>query len=81
LLPYVVFDRERIPFDRLYELLTLYADFPHMLIEAPEDCSVHRLKIGLALALPFIEIVPDVFYGRIDPAQRCLIRGAADMGR
>ena len=37
LLPYVVFDRERIPFDRLYELLTLYADFPHMLIEAPED--------------------------------------------
>lgn len=37
LLPYVVFDRERIPFDRLYELLSLYADFPHMLIEAPED--------------------------------------------
>ncbi|HWR13059.1 MAG TPA: B12-binding domain-containing radical SAM protein [Rectinemataceae bacterium] len=37
LLPYVIFDRERIPFDRLYELLTLYADFPHMLIEAPED--------------------------------------------
>ena len=37
LLPYVVFDRETIPFDRLYELLTIYADFPHMLIEAPED--------------------------------------------
>lgn len=36
LLPYVIFDRESIPFDRLYELLTLYADFPHMLIEAPE---------------------------------------------
>ena len=36
LLPYVIFDRERIPFDRLYELLTLYADFPHMLIEAHE---------------------------------------------
>ncbi len=37
LLPYVVFDREKIPFDRLYQLLGLYADFPHMLIEAPED--------------------------------------------
>jgi radical SAM superfamily enzyme YgiQ (UPF0313 family) len=37
LLPYVIFDREAIPFDRLYELLTIYADFPHMLIEAPED--------------------------------------------
>jgi len=37
LLPYVIFDRETIPFDRLYELLTIYADFPHMLIEAPED--------------------------------------------
>ncbi len=35
LLPYVIFDRETIPFDRLYELLTIYADFPHMLIEAP----------------------------------------------
>lgn len=37
LLPYVVFDRDAIPFDRLYELLTIYADFPNMLIEAPED--------------------------------------------
>lgn len=37
LLPYVIFDRESIPFDRLYELLSIYADFPHMLIEAPED--------------------------------------------
>lgn len=37
LLPYVIFDREAIAFDRLYELLTLYADFPHMLIEAPSQ--------------------------------------------
>ncbi|MDX9826976.1 MAG: radical SAM protein, partial [Spirochaetia bacterium] len=37
LLPYVIFDREKIPFDRLYQLLGLYADFPHMLIEAPEE--------------------------------------------
>jgi hypothetical protein len=37
LLPYVVFDREALPFDRLYELLSIYVDFPHMLIEAPED--------------------------------------------
>ncbi|HEY9054527.1 MAG TPA: B12-binding domain-containing radical SAM protein [Rectinemataceae bacterium] len=37
LLPYVIFDRERIPFDRLYELLSIYADYPHMLIEASED--------------------------------------------
>ncbi|MCX7027515.1 MAG: B12-binding domain-containing radical SAM protein [Spirochaetes bacterium] len=37
LLPYVVFDREGIPFDRLYELLSIYADFPQMLIEAPEE--------------------------------------------
>lgn len=37
LLPYVVFDREALAFDRLYELLSIYADFPHMLIEAPED--------------------------------------------
>ena len=37
LLPFVIFDRETIPFDRLYELLSIYADFPHMLIEAPEE--------------------------------------------
>jgi hypothetical protein len=35
LLPYVIFDREVMPFDRLYELLSIYVDFPHMLIEAP----------------------------------------------
>lgn len=37
LLPYVIFDRESLPFDRLYELLSIYADFPHMLVEAPEN--------------------------------------------
>jgi radical SAM superfamily enzyme YgiQ (UPF0313 family) len=36
-LPFVIFDREAMPFDRLYELLTIYADFPHMLIEAPDE--------------------------------------------
>jgi len=35
LLPYVIFDRDGIPFDRLYELLTIYSDYPSMLIEAP----------------------------------------------
>lgn len=37
LLPFVSFDRETIPFDRLYELLAIYAEFRHMLVEAPED--------------------------------------------
>ncbi|MFZ2781987.1 MAG: B12-binding domain-containing radical SAM protein [Rectinemataceae bacterium] len=37
LLPFIVFDRETIPFDRLYELLSIYAEFRHMLVEAPED--------------------------------------------
>jgi hypothetical protein len=37
LLPFVAFDREAIPFDRLYELLGIYAEFRHMLVEAPED--------------------------------------------
>jgi len=36
-LPFVAFDREALPFDRLYELLTIYADFRHMLVEAPEE--------------------------------------------
>ena len=36
LLPYVIFDKQTLPFDRLYELISIYADFPHMLIEAPE---------------------------------------------
>jgi radical SAM superfamily enzyme YgiQ (UPF0313 family) len=36
-LPFVIFDRESLPFDRLYELLVIYGDFPHMLIEAPES--------------------------------------------
>jgi radical SAM superfamily enzyme YgiQ (UPF0313 family) len=35
-LPFVIIDREHLPFDRLYELLSIYADFPNMLIEAPE---------------------------------------------
>jgi sulfatase maturation enzyme AslB (radical SAM superfamily) len=36
LLPYVIFDKQALPFDRLYELISIYADFPYMLIEAPE---------------------------------------------
>jgi hypothetical protein len=36
LLPYVVFDKQSLPFDRLYELISIYADFPHMLVEAPD---------------------------------------------
>ncbi len=36
LLPYVIFDKQSLPFDRLYELISIYADFPHMLIEAPD---------------------------------------------
>ncbi len=36
-LPFVIFDREALPFDRLYELLTIYAEFRHMLVEAPEE--------------------------------------------
>ena len=36
LLPYVIFDKQALPFDRLYELISIYADFPHMLIEAPD---------------------------------------------
>lgn len=36
-LPFVIFDRESLPFDRLYELLSIYADYPAMLIEAPES--------------------------------------------
>ncbi len=35
-LPFVAFDREALPFDRLYELMSVYADFRHMLVEAPE---------------------------------------------
>ncbi len=37
LLPFVVFDRERMPFDRVYDLMMIYADFRHMLVEAPEE--------------------------------------------
>jgi radical SAM superfamily enzyme YgiQ (UPF0313 family) len=37
LLPYVIFDKSTIPFDRLYELLGIYADFPNLLIEAPTE--------------------------------------------
>ena len=36
-LPFVIFDRETLPFDRLYELMMIYTDFRHMLIEAPEE--------------------------------------------
>ncbi len=36
LLPYVIFDKQSLPFDRLYELISIYADFPHMLIEASD---------------------------------------------
>jgi hypothetical protein len=39
LLPYVIFDKQALPFDRLYELISIYADFPHMLIEAPDGPS------------------------------------------
>jgi radical SAM superfamily enzyme YgiQ (UPF0313 family) len=36
-LPFVIFDRETLAFDRLYELLTIYADYPGMLIEAADE--------------------------------------------
>jgi hypothetical protein len=36
-LPFVIFDRNALPFDRLYELLSIYADYPAMLIEADEE--------------------------------------------
>ncbi|MBL8968015.1 MAG: radical SAM protein [Spirochaetaceae bacterium] len=36
-LPFVIFDRDALPFDRLYELLMIYADYRHMLVEAPEE--------------------------------------------
>jgi hypothetical protein len=36
-MPFVAFDRESLPFDRLYELMSVYAEFRHMLVEAPED--------------------------------------------
>jgi radical SAM superfamily enzyme YgiQ (UPF0313 family) len=36
-LPFVAFDRESLPFDRLYDLLSIYTDFRHMLVEAPEE--------------------------------------------
>jgi radical SAM superfamily enzyme YgiQ (UPF0313 family) len=39
-LPFVAFDREALPFDRLYELMSVYADFRHMLVEAPEELFV-----------------------------------------
>jgi len=35
-LPFVAFDREALPFDRLYELMSVYAEFRHMLVEASE---------------------------------------------
>jgi hypothetical protein len=28
------------PFDRLYELMSVYAEFRHMLVEAPEELFV-----------------------------------------
>ena len=36
-MPFVAFDREALPFDRLYELMTIYSDLKHMLVEAPEE--------------------------------------------
>ncbi|MEI6387954.1 MAG: radical SAM protein [Spirochaetota bacterium] len=36
-LPFVIFDRETLPFDRLYELMMIYTDFRHMLVEADEE--------------------------------------------
>jgi radical SAM superfamily enzyme YgiQ (UPF0313 family) len=39
-LPFVAFDREALPFDRLYELMSVYAEFRHMLVEAREDLFV-----------------------------------------
>lgn len=33
-LPFVIFDRDSLPFDRLYELLSIYSGYPNMLIEA-----------------------------------------------
>jgi len=36
-LPFVAFDREILPFDRLYELMSIYAEYRHMLVEAPEE--------------------------------------------
>jgi hypothetical protein len=39
-LPFVAFDREALPFDRLYELMSVYTDFRHMLVEAPEGLFI-----------------------------------------
>ena len=36
-MPFVAFDREALPFDRLYELMTIYWDLKRMLVEAPEE--------------------------------------------
>ncbi|HTX73732.1 MAG TPA: B12-binding domain-containing radical SAM protein [Rectinemataceae bacterium] len=36
-LPFVAFDRESLPFDRLYELMSIYTEYRHMLVEAPEE--------------------------------------------
>jgi hypothetical protein len=36
-LPFVAFDRDALPFDRLYELMSVYAEFRHMLVEASEE--------------------------------------------
>ena len=36
-LPFVIFDRDTLPFDRLYELMMIYTDFRHMLVEAAEE--------------------------------------------
>ncbi len=36
-LPFVAFDKETMPFDRVYDLMSIYADFRHMLVEIPEE--------------------------------------------
>ena len=36
-MPFLIFDRASLAFDRLYEILSIYVDYPHMLVEAPEE--------------------------------------------
>jgi len=36
-MPFLIFDRSSLPFDRLYEILSIYVDYAHMLVEAPEE--------------------------------------------
>jgi hypothetical protein len=36
-MPFLIFDRASLAFDRLYEILSIYMDYPHMMVEAPEE--------------------------------------------